>query len=265
MNIIEIVYNHLGTNMLKQFFYLFKQTLFFFFLFIHYSAFGMADFPNNQFIQQKAEKKLKKIHSKLTLLHGSFLNEYPEQLMAAMFLSPHAKVLELGGNVGRNSCVIATILKHSENLVTMEPSEEYAQLLQENRDFNDLHFHIEVSALSKVPLIQQEWKTIPSETLLPGWTPVRTTTFDQLQDKYGLIFDTMVIDCEGAFYHILKEDPTILQNIKTIIIENDFFDDFQQLDFVQEHFRKYGLRIVYDQPLEVPQLTIEHFYQVWMK
>ncbi|NDB84401.1 MAG: hypothetical protein EB127_17110, partial [Alphaproteobacteria bacterium] len=37
-------------------------------------------------------------------------------------------------------------------------------------------------------------------------------------------FDTLVLDCEGAFYYILMDMPEILTNIKTIIMENDYHD-----------------------------------------
>lgn len=49
---------------------------------------------------------MQKIHSKLNLILGNLLEEYPEQLMTAMYLKKNAKVLELGANIGRNTCVI---------------------------------------------------------------------------------------------------------------------------------------------------------------
>ena len=36
-------------------------------------------------LEDKGEIKLKEIHSRLKLVHGSFSDEYPEQLMSAMF------------------------------------------------------------------------------------------------------------------------------------------------------------------------------------
>ena len=47
-------------------------------------------------------------------------------------------------------------------------------------------------------------------------------TFEELEKKYNFIFDTLVVDCEGGFYYILIDKPSILNNINTIIIENDF-------------------------------------------
>ena len=42
--------------------------------------------------------------------------------------------------------------------------------------------------------------------------------------KYQINFDTLILDCEGAFYNILLSMPEILNNIKLIIMENDYLD-----------------------------------------
>ncbi len=211
----------------------------------------------------QAKHKLETIHSKLHLVHGSLAEEYPEQLMAAMYVSKNAKVLELGGNVGRNSCVIASILKKSKNLVVVESSSESAKLLQENRDANKLQFHIEASAISKVPLVQSGWKTVPSKVDLPGHTRIKTISYAKLKKKYGIKFDTLVVDCEGALYNILVDDPKMLKNITTVIIENDF-DDLQHMLYVQNLFKQNGLQCVYNEAGGFGP-CYDYFYQVWKK
>lgn len=166
--------------------------------------------------------KLSDLHSKLKINHGSLREEYPEQLMSTMFLKGDEKVLELGGNIGRNTLVIASLLNNSKNLVSLECDLGIASQLKENRDLNGLNFHIESSALSKRPLIQKGWDTIISDTVLPGYNPVNTITYDQLIEKYGLAFDTLVLDCEGALYYILIDMPEVLNGINLIIMENDY-------------------------------------------
>ena len=42
--------------------------------------------------------------------------------MAVQFIHPRAKVLELGGNVGRNSCLIGRLLNDSSELVVLVSS-----------------------------------------------------------------------------------------------------------------------------------------------
>ena len=186
---------------------------------------------------KKIDIKLSLIHSKLKIKHGSFYDEFPEQKMETKYLTGNEKVLEIGGNIGRNSLVIAQILRdgggasNDFNLVTMECANDTSILLMENRNLNGFHFHIEKSALSSNKLIQNELngnnvinKTLPSDTLLPGHTWVNTVTWKELKVKYNIEFNTLVLDCEGAFYYMLLDMPEMLENIKLIIMENDYWD-----------------------------------------
>lgn len=175
-------------------------------------------------IKSDIDRRLTEIHSHLKMKHGDLNEEVPEQKMAIKYLTGNEKVLEIGGNLGRNSMVIASILENDTNLVTLECDSSIATQLTENRDLNDLKFHIESSALSNRKLIQQGWDTIPSETLIEGYKWVNTITLENLKTKYDIEFDTLVLDCEGAFYYILMDMPEILNNINLIIMENDYWD-----------------------------------------
>ena len=166
--------------------------------------------------------KLNNIHSKLKLNYGSFNEELPEQKMAVRYLTGNEKVLEIGGNIGRNSLIIASILENSNNLVTLECDVNIAEQLNANKELNNLQFHIEKSALSNRKLIQKGIETIPSDTLKDGYNWVNTITLNSLKTKYNIEFDTLVLDCEGAFYYILMDMPDILKNINLIIMENDY-------------------------------------------
>ncbi len=163
-------------------------------------------------------------HELLKIKYGSFKQEYPEQLMATRFLKGDEKVLELGANIGRNTLIIASLLKNQKNLVTLECDPNTVVQLTENRDINSMQFHIEGSALSKRPLIQKGWDTIVSDTVPDGYTKVSTIDFHTLQAKYAIEFDTIVADCEGALYYIFMDMPEMLTNIKTVIMENDYHD-----------------------------------------
>ena len=170
--------------------------------------------------------KLKNIHSKLKIKYGSFDEEFPEQTMVTQYFTGNEKVLEIGGNIGRNSLIIGHILRenNNNNFVTLESDSHIANQLRQNRNLNNMNFYIENSALSKRKLIQKGWDTIVSETLLDGYKNVNTITYDELYSKYTIKFDTLVLDCEGAFYYILMDMPEILDNIKLIIMENDYWD-----------------------------------------
>ena len=166
-------------------------------------------------------RKLIYIHSTLQIKHGSLQDEIPEQKMVVRYLTGNEKVLEIGGNIGRNTLVIASIVK---NMVTLECDSEIANQLIENRDLNNFNFHLECAALSNRKLIQKDWDTMPSDTLLDGYNWINTITWENLKNKYKIAFDTLVLDCEGAFYYILMDTPEILDNINLIIMENDYHD-----------------------------------------
>jgi hypothetical protein len=51
---------------------------------------------------------------------------------------------------------------------------------------------------------------------------INTISLEHLKIKYNIEFDTLVLDCEGAFYYILMDMPDILKNINLIIMENDY-------------------------------------------
>ena len=42
---------------------------------------------------------LNTIHSKIILIHGSLMEEYPEQLLSVKYIKPTDKVLEIGGSL----------------------------------------------------------------------------------------------------------------------------------------------------------------------
>ena len=91
----------------------------------------------------KPEDKAHALHSLITLQHGSMRDEFPEQCMALEFLTGTEKVLEIGGNIGRNSIVISSILNKDTNLVVLECSKSIANVLSKNRSLNRMQFHIE--------------------------------------------------------------------------------------------------------------------------
>jgi FkbM family methyltransferase len=172
------------------------------------------------------KERLKNIHNQLQIRHGSFQEELPEQLMVAKYLTGNERVLEIGGNIGRNSLVIAHILNSvgNTNFVSIECDIQSAYMLKDNRELNGLKFFIETRALSKRKLAQKGWRTIVCDNCPSDHVKVNTITIHELIAKYNIKFDTLILDCEGAFYYILKDMPEILDGIVMIIMENDYFD-----------------------------------------
>ena len=212
---------------------------------------------NEHVINSVIHDRLTEIHSKLHMKHGSL------QKMAVRYLTGNEKVLEIGGNTGRNSMVIASILQNDTNLVTLECDSDIAIQLTENRDLNNLKFHIESSALSNRKLIQLGWDTMPSETLLEGYKWVDTITLENLKTKYDIKFDTLVLDCEGAFYYILMDMPEILNDIKLIIMENDYHD-ISHKTYIDEILSKNDFRRDYVEGGGWGP-CFNNFFEVWKK
>lgn len=212
--------------------------------------------------------QLELLQNNLHLIVGSLDDEYSEQLMSVMFIDPEATVLELGGNIGRNSCVIGRIINDSRRMVVMESDENIIPYITHNRDFNNLHFNVEDKALSKRKLAQNKWDTLPIDKIqdadLDGWKEIKTICWKDLLQKYdNLKFDTLVLDCEGAIYYILIDEPTFLDQFKLIIIENDFKTE-DQSKYVLDHFQSKGFHVVYSEPGGWGPCA-QRFYEVWKR
>ena len=220
--------------------------------------------PESMLLEQdQVNKKLSNIHSTLQIRYGSFQEEFPEQRMVARYLTGNEKVLELGGNIGRNSLVIASILGNNHNFVVLECDTDIAAQLTENRDLNHFTFSIESSALSKRQLVQKGWVTIVSDTVLDGYKPVSSITYDDLVSKYKIDFDTLVADCEGALYYILQDMPEMLDHIRLIIMENDY-NDINHKNEVDRILKEKNFKIDYVEGGGWGP-CYSNFFEVWKK
>lgn len=217
------------------------------------------------FDEKNVQYKLDSLYFHLKLKNGLFIHELPEQKMTMRTLTGNEKVLEIGGNIGRNSLIIGSILKDSKNLVVLETDKNIALQLKENRNINNLNFFIENSALSKRKLIQKGWVTEVSDTLLDGYEWVNIINLEELKQKYSIEFDTLILDCEGAFYYILMDMPEILNNINTIIVENDYTQKDQQ-EYVERILKENNFYLEYSEGLDwYGRSYTPDFFQVWKK
>ena len=196
-----------------------------------------------------AEEKLKYIHNNIYFDGNIKTKEYPEQLLSMKYIKPTDIVLELGGNIGRNSIIISCILNNDENLVTVECNPNYLVTLYKNRNANNLNFKVEESAISKFKLIQKNMVTKPSDVLEEGFDWVQTKKWTEIKNKYNMNFNILVCDCEGALYYILRDEPNFLDGIEKIIFENDFLNDEQE-KFTFDFIKNKGFNIIYEQEIK---------------
>ena len=92
---------------------------------------------------------------------------------------------------------------------------------------------------------------------------MNTLTIDELMNKYNIDFDTLVLDCEGAFYYILMDMPEILNNIKLIIMENDY-NDISNKNYVDEILKKHNFKVDYQEPGGWGPCC-NNFFEVWKR
>jgi len=211
----------------------------------------------------KPNNKLQKLQHSLNIKYGNFIEEYDEQLLSIKHLTGNEKVLEIGGNIGRNSLIIASLLNDDSNLLVLESDAESSIKLKENRDNNNFKFHIEPSALSLRNLYQKGWACIESDKEIEGYTKVNIISLIEIRNKYKIDFDTLILDCEGAFYFILKDMPDILNNIKLIIVENDYTDPNHK-GYVDNILLKNNFNVV-DSVRGGFGVFYNNFYEVWKK
>ncbi len=73
----------------------------------------------------------------------------------------------------------------------------------------------------------------------------------------------MVVDCEGALYYMLKDEPDFFNGFETIIIE-DVFTDIKHKEFVDGELKIYNFKYVFRfSGGFVP--CYNYFYEVWKK
>jgi FkbM family methyltransferase len=175
--------------------------------------------------------KLQNIHNNLKLDFGMFYENMSMQLLILKYINGSEKILEIGGNIGRCSLLIAYILnaKSNNNFVSMESNPDYTKQLIHNRDQNGLFFHIENSTLSSKKIIQLEDKTSISDVLVDGFFKVKIISWDNLIKKYKINFDMLIIDCNDAFYDILLDFPEMLNKMKLVIMKNEYYDVFKKI------------------------------------
>lgn len=179
----------------------------------------MSNNNNNKVVETY---DVNKIYNSVKIIHGKMSSEKKIHQLCANYLFGNEKILEIRGNIGTTTLFMASILNNynsnnDRNLVTVEPNADMSNKLEENKKINNFNFHIETSILTK--------KISNSE--------VATITYEELKNKYNIIFDTLVIDCDGGLYNILHDTPEILDDVNLIIMKNDY-DRISKKTYIDE-------------------------------
>ena len=199
-------------------------------------------FKNNR--ERYKKDSITDVHKKLTLKYGDMMGELPEQKVILEYLSPDARVLEFGGNIGRASLIINYVLEDKTQQLTIESDPNIAKQLKENRDLNNAKFEILEGLISNKKFIQQGWRTKQSDKLEAGWKQVANYSLENILEKYNINFDTIVADCESCTVSFFKEYPDFIKQIKLIIIEHDF-NDKEDLNYFKNLMAKNNFKKIY--------------------
>ena len=92
---------------------------------------------------------------------------------------------------------------------------------------------------------------------------INIITYDEIKKKYNIVFDTLILDCEGAFYYILMDMPEILENIKLIIMENDYHN-IDHKNYIDSILKSNNFYVDYTQSGGWGP-CYNNFYEVWKK
>ena len=114
-------------------------------------------------------------------------------------------------------------------------------------------------------LVQSDWNTAPKGADgTEGWQDIDTVVLEDLTKEGD--FDTLVVDCEGAFEPILDEWPELLDKASLVQIENDF-STAESASKVMNALEKAGFVLWFSRPLKhTMNFPLRHqFYQIFVK
>lgn len=149
--------------------------------------------------------------------------EWDEWVLVEALLSNHSRVLEFGARYGTTSCVLSRATGNRGNVVSVEVDQSVKRFVLANREYFECNFHLFLGSVSNVPLeignTGADYATA-SVAVPPGRKSLLPhATFQQIEEKVGYKFNTLLIDCEGCASFILSKD--LMDQIELIIIEHD--------------------------------------------
>jgi len=183
-----------------------------------------------------------------SLSNGSW--ETAELQLCDKYIKQDDTVLELGGCLGVVSVVVNNMLNNPKNHVVVEANPKAAKILSLNKEKNDCHFHIENCMVFRdhsgkfypasgspqsgstfihndgaIKYVEQpEVSSMPVPVPDPNqfdfdFIHLSTTTIEDLEQKYGIKFNVLIVDIEGGEFQFIKENLEILKRIDIMIIE----------------------------------------------
>ena len=149
--------------------------------------------------------------------------EKEERTYLKEFLNPKASVLELGACIGVVSCLTNQLLQNKDRHVIVEANPNLIEWLEKNKTHNHSQFHIEHCVIDPASQVDfyihrlivggSNLRQTPTKVSVPG-----RTIYD-LQEKYNIQFDTLIMDIEGGELSLLRQEQQALKSFKQIFVE----------------------------------------------
>tara|TARA_R110000824_G_scaffold9415_4_gene42098 strand:+ start:4045 stop:4728 length:684 start_codon:yes stop_codon:yes gene_type:complete len=136
----------------------------------------------------------------------------PREAAALKILSPHATVIELGACIGIISCLINKKLLDGTRHVAVEANPLLIDQLASIRDENDCNFHIENCMVGEKS-DERTFYINPSHAMDGSAQlkknkkacTIKQKTLQELEKKYSMPFDTLIMDIEHGEYDLFRE------------------------------------------------------------
>jgi FkbM family methyltransferase len=181
--------------------------------------------------------------------------ETVEQKQAEEYITEDCTVLELGARYGTVSCIINKKLKNPLNQVSVEPDNIVWKCLEQNIKRNKCNLHLIKGVISRTPL---EIKQTPgygysNSTVKAETSSLPNFTVEEIEQKHGLKFDTLVADCEGFLGDFFAENHDLYTQLKLVMFEKDS-PDRCDYNVILENLKAHGFTNL-----------VTGFHEVWKK
>ena len=163
--------------------------------------------------------------------------EAPEQDIASKYIKKDDKVLELGARYGTVSAIILDKVSDTKNCVIVDPDKNITQALTDNLNnsgYKNAQIFIGTVGSHKKKIHSNDSYATYTESCEGNECNIENITYDNLESKYNIKFNTIVADCEGCLPELIDHICSYhedLGSIKKIIFETDRSDesDYKEL------------------------------------
>jgi len=144
--------------------------------------------------------------------------------MVRQYLPATATCLEVGARYGSVSCVIATMQHQSGKVVSVESDFAVWGALDKNLKTYGCNVHVLKGVVGTTPVTIEKLgygsrTQASASTNATQAKVVPAYPLAKVEQAFNMHFDTLVVDCEGCFPTLLRENPELVQQVSLIIVE----------------------------------------------